>query len=261
MNSIIALTFAVGHGLLLASLSFAQTPDTDAPKPEDAYVRILNGCDTSQSERWRTGVDLKFKDKIIGADIRLGEKGPLGKISFIGRDTIDVYRHGDSSQSIASVPAKLQQGGFYTLVVLGDLEASSADLKVAVVQEFPLAQESQRSGQCRIVLINTVSAYPVGLSIGNNPPQKLPYGEVKELFLPPGELDLGLWFTDKTGKSKRLQAGMIAEAGANFTAIVHPSQERSDRPAFFRINSREDRAMIQEVEAEAAITASPQATN
>ncbi len=83
----------------------------DPEKPRDAFVKIMNACDTSQNERWRTGLDLKFKDQTIGKDIRLGERGPTGKISFTGRDFIEVFRRGDDSGPLVRVPANLKAGG------------------------------------------------------------------------------------------------------------------------------------------------------
>lgn len=229
---------------LLHSQTGGNSPGDE--KMKDAYVKIVNACDTSQPERWRTGLDLKFKDQAIGRDIRLGERGPIGKISFVGRDLIDVYRHGDS-RVLASVPARLQAGGIYTLVVMGSLEANSADLKVEVIEEFPLPPESERPGQCRVVFLNAVKSYPVSISVGKETPLTLAFGEKRELFLNPGEQDLGLWFRDSKGAPQRLQAGMVAETGANYTAVLHPSEERSDRPSLFRFNAVEDRTRANEM--------------
>ena len=222
-------------------------PDND--KPRDAYVKIINACDTSQAKRWETGLDLKFKNRSIGQDIRMGERGPIAKITFTGKDIIEVYRNGDDSHALASVPALLKKGGIYSLVVMGQIEASSADLNVAVIEEFPLPPESERPGQCRLVLLNAVRSYPVSLSVGNAAPLQLQFGQQKEVFLSPGKIDLGLWFTDSKGNKQRLQAGMIAEPGGNFTAVVHPSEERSDRPALFRFSVVEGRAAIKDTEA------------
>ena len=231
------------------------TPVDD--KPKDAYIKIINACDTTQPERWRTGLDLKFKGKPIGRDIRLGERGPIGKISFTGKDVIEVFRQGDDTQALASVPALLKGGGFYTLVIMGQIGASSADLKVAVVEEYPLPPSSERPGLCRVDLLNAVQAYPVSLSIGKDPPQPLTFGERKEIFLPPGEIDLGLWFTDSKGVRQRLQAGMVAQAGGNITAVVHPSEERADRPGFFRADAMDDRAAVAEMNAKPEMSPTP----
>jgi hypothetical protein len=223
----------------------------------DAYVKIINACDTSQPERWRTGLDLKFKGKPIGRDIRLGERGPVGKISFTGKDVIEVYRQGDDSHALASVPALLKRGGLYTLVVMGEIGTSSANLRVVVVEEYPLPQSSERPGLCRVILLNAVQAYPVSLSIGKDLPQVLTSGEQKEMFLPPGEIDIGLWFTDTKGIRQRLQAGMVAHAGGNITAVVHPSKERADRPSFFRANAMDDRTAVGEMEAKPEMSPTP----
>lgn len=245
MNRSISLALASAFGFSFAGQA-AEPSSSKSVNPEVAYVRILNGCDTSQAERWRTGVDLKFKEALIGSDIRLGESGPLEKISFSGRDTIDVYRAGNYTRAIAGVPATLQKGGFYTLVVMGNLERDSASIQVAVVQESPLPPESVRSGFCRMVLVCTVSDYPVAFSVGQGPPQKLLFGEQREFFLPPGEMDFGVWFVDSDGKTKRIQAGLSARAGANLTTVIHPSPGSPRRPAFCRIYGGVERALLLE---------------
>jgi len=105
-------------------------------------------------------------------------------------------------------------------------------------------------GQCAYSCISArICTLTPFSSIGSEPPKPLPYGDIQEFQLPPGELDLGLWFADKTGTSKRLQAGMIAQGGDNFTAIVHPSEERADRPSFYRADAREARSAVQEQDA------------
>ncbi len=247
--------------ITLCALSPSRGQTDEAPpeddKPKDAYIKIINACDTTQPERWRTGLDLKFKGKAIGRDIRSGERGPIGKISFTGKDVIDVYRQGDDTHALASVPALLKRGGMYTLVVMGEIGTSSADLKVVVVEEHPLPPSSERPGLCRVNLLNAVKAYPVALSIGKEPPQALTYGEQNVIFLSPGEIDLGLWFTDSKGIRQRLQAGMVALAGGNFTAVIHPSEERADRPSFFRANALEDRASVAELDAKPQLSPTP----
>lgn len=222
-------------------------------KPRVAYVKIFNACDTSQPERWRTGLDLNFKGNTIGRDIRIGERGPVGKITFTGKDAIEVYRSGDDAHVLASVPALLQPGGSYTLVVIGKIEASTSDLNVSVIEEFPIPPQSKRPDQCRVILLNAVESFPVALSVGKEFRQPLPFGEQREVFLVPGGVDLGIWFNDSKGIRRRLQAGMIATAGGNYTAVIHPSEERSDRPSLFRSSATEDRASIRDMEKSAEI--------
>lgn len=211
-------------------------------KTRDAFVKIMNVCDTSQKERWRTGLDLKFKNRTIGSDIRLGEHGPTGKISFTGRDCIEVFRHGTNSQPLARVPANLKSGGFYTLVVLGQLDSDSVKLDVRVIEEYPIPEAGNRKGQCRVQLVNAIEKFPIAIGINTEDPTPISFGETHELFFPPGEVDLGLFFKDSRGELRRLQAGLIAEPDGNYTAVVYPSAERSDRPGFMRTNAASERA-------------------
>lgn len=225
---------------------------SDAEKPKDAFIKIVNACDTAQPERWRTGLDLTFKGSLIGRDIRAGERGPIGKISFTGKDVIEVYKSGESTRALASVPATLKAGGFYTLVTFGNIEAELSNVRVIAVEEYPLAPASERPGQCRVVFLNTIASYPISLSVGKDAPRPLPFGEITEMFFSPGEVDLGIWFRDPKGEMRRLQSGLIAEAGGNYTAVIHPSAERSDRPSLFRANAAEDRTFVKESKAKPA---------
>jgi len=213
----------------------------DPEKPRNAFVKIMNACDTSQNERWRTGLDLKFKDQTIGKDIRLGERGPTGKISFTGRDFIEVFRQGDDSRPLVRVPANLKAGGFYTLVVLGQLDADSAQVDVRVVEEYPVPEASDKKDRCRMQLVNAVGKFPVAIGIKNEKPIPISFGEIRELVFSPGAVDLGLFFQNSKGETQRLQSGLIAKPGDNLTAIVHPSAERPERPELLRVNAASDR--------------------
>lgn len=210
--------------LLLAAASAAATePGSDQTR--EVSVRIINACDTMQSERWRTGLDLAFQGRVIGRDIRLGESGPRGKIHCAGSDVIEVFRH--RGPVLVRVPARLRAGGQYTLVVFGQLEADSARLKVRMIEEAA----GKPDAPCRILVINTIENFPVALGINQSPPSRLPAGEVRELDFSPGLVALGLYFPDPLGNPRRLQAGLRAEPGSLHTAVIHPSPERPDRPA------------------------------
>lgn len=213
--------------LLLVATATAHASDLRTEAPSDASIRILNGCDTSQKERWRTGLDLTFKGRIIGQDIRLGESGPRGKITCAGKDVIEVFRHGTSAPALARVPAKLRDGGTYSLIVYGQLESDSARLGVRVIEEAT----GKPDGMCRMILINTIEKFPVAIGIDLAAPASLPAGEVREFVFSPGQVNIGLYFLDPQGKPQRLQAGLRAEPGARHTAVIHPSSERPDRPA------------------------------
>jgi hypothetical protein len=240
-------TASLPMGIVLLGLAVgiaeirARDPSEADEKPRDARIRILNACDTVQPERWRTGLDLRFRDRTIGRDIRIGERGPSGRISFTGKDVIEVARAGGDGTPIASVPARLKPSGRYSLVVMGWLDADSSDLDVRVVEEYPIPEQSIRPQKCRIQLLNAVRGFPVGVEINGVKIPPLAYGEIRELFLHPGEPDIGLLFSDADGVTRRMQCGMRAQPGDNFTAVIHPSSERSDRPAFFRVNAAAER--------------------
>ncbi|MEI6071600.1 MAG: hypothetical protein WCS31_07395 [Verrucomicrobiae bacterium] len=222
--------FLAGGAPLVAQIN------SSAEKPRVASIKILNACDTAQPDRWRTGLDLKFKDRAIGRDIRIGERGPVGRISFTGKDFIEVFRHGEDSRPLARVPATLK-AGCYTIVVVGQLDADSSSVDVQVIEEFPIPQESLRPGQCRVQLLNAVRKFPVAVEINGRKLAPIACGEIRELFFPPGEMDIVLLFSDLRGGIGRLQSGMLAKAGDNCTAVIQPSAERSDRPELTRANA------------------------
>ncbi len=204
-----------------------------------AHIKILNVCDTSQADRWRTGVDLRFRERTIGRDIRIGERGPVGRILFTGKDLIEVFRSGGDPRPLLRVPAALKASGVYTLIVMGQLE--SAALDVRVVEEYPIPQESIRPGQCRVQLLNALEKFPVQVEINRQRAPALAFGETCEIFLTPGEVEISLLFPNATGGISRLESGMLAKPGDNYTLVIHPSAERSDRPELFRANAAAER--------------------
>lgn len=213
--------------LLLAAAATVRASEADTDEPTDASIRIINGCDTSQKERWRTGLDLTFHGRMIGRDIRLGESGPRGRITCAGKDVIEVFRHGASAPSLLRVPAKLRDGGSYSLVVFGLLEADSARLEARVIEEAA----GKPDGMCRMLVIDTIKNFPVAIAIDPAPPASLPAGEVREFICAPRPVNIGLYFIDPQGNLRRLQAGLRAEPNGRQTAVLHPSSERPDRPA------------------------------
>jgi hypothetical protein len=226
----VAVLSASGPAVAQRAASGADKKD----QPKDAWIKILNVCDTAQPERWRTGLDLRFQDQTIGGDIRIGETGPVGKIAFTGKDFIEVFRHGTDAEPLVRVPANLKAGGHYSLVIMGELNAGSANLDVRVIEEYPIPQESLRPGHCRVQLLNAVQKFPVAVEINRQKLAPIAFGEIREVFLLPGEMDIGLVFTDARGETRRLQSGLVARPGDHYTAVIHPSAERSDRPDLFR---------------------------
>ena len=235
----VAVLSASGPAVAQRAASGADKKD----QPKDAWIKILNVCDTAQPERWRTGLDLRFQDQTIGRDIRLGETGPAGEIAFTGKDFIEVFRHGTDAHPLARVPANLNAGGHYTLVIMGELEVGSANLDVRVIEEYPIPQESLRQGQCRVQLLNAVQKFPVAVEINKQKLAPMAFKEIREVFLLPGEMDIGLLFTDARGETRRLQSGLVAKPGDHYTAVIHPSAERSDRPDFFRAKASGEHAV------------------
>jgi hypothetical protein len=216
-------------------LSHAQTEPRE--KPTDAYIRILNCCDTDQAERWRTGLDLKFKDNYIGRDIRIARQGPLGKISFVGKDTIEVFRTGGTQDPIAKIPASLKAGGFYTILVLGNLGASASDVQVKLVEEYPIPEDTIPPGMVRMQLVNAVKNFPAAIRIkstSGNPSPK--WAELSQYLLPPGELEMDLVYRDSGGKVVTVPWVVEISADEDYVGVIHPSRDRSDIPSFLRIN-------------------------
>jgi hypothetical protein len=213
-----------------------------ATAKENAHIKILNVCDTSQADRWRTGVDLRFQERTIGKDIRMGERGPLGRITFTGKDFIEIFRAGGDPGPLLRVPATLKASGVYTLVVMGQLDAASTTLDVRVIEEYPIPKESIRPEQCRIQLLNALQKFPVAVEINRQKAPALAFGETCEIFLTPGEVTITLIFGDGAKGASRLQSGMVAKPGDNYTLVIHPSAERSDRPELFRANAAAERA-------------------
>lgn len=230
---------------LLWAPGFLQSQSDTPEKPKDAYIRILNCCDTDQAERWKTGLDLKFKDKYIGKDIRIARQGPVGKISFVGKDTIEVFRTGSANQAIARIPASLKAGGFYTILVLGNLSASESNVEIKLIEDFPFLENELQPGMVRVQLVNAVKQYPVALSMksrGIN--SSLKYSELQKYYFVPGQLEMDLVYRDKSGKAVTVHWLIETAPGEDYLAVIHPSRDRGDIPTFLRINVAASRNQI-----------------
>jgi hypothetical protein len=229
--------------LLLPCLLHSQS---DTPeKPKDADIRILNCCDTDQAERWRTGLDLKFKNQYIGRDIRIAQRGPVGKISFVGKDTIEVFRTEDANRAIARIPASLKAGGFYTILVLGNLGASTSDVEIKLIEEFPMPENELQPDMVRMQLVNAVKNYPVALKIRSGSTNSSPeYSELQKYFFAPGELEMDLVYRQDSGKVVSVPWLIETARGDDYVAVIHPSKHRSNTPTFMRINVAASRNQI-----------------
>jgi hypothetical protein len=224
-------------------LGLCQSESTE--KPKDAYIRILNCCDTDQEARWKTGLDLKFKGEFIGRDIRIGRQGPLGKIEFVGRDNIEVFRTENPKEAIAKIPATLKPGGFYTILVLGNLAANASDVKLKLIEEFPVPETDLIPGMVRMQLVNAVKNYPTALNLKANAPAAPPkYGEVAKIFLPIGEVKMDLIYRGSGSQIVSIPWTIETSNGEDYVGVIHPSRHRSDTPTFSRINVATSRDAI-----------------
>ncbi|MFV0415464.1 MAG: hypothetical protein ACK5NG_03770 [Chthoniobacterales bacterium] len=223
-------------------------------EPSVAYIKILNACDTNQSERWKTGLNLTFNEETLGSDVRIGEIGLLARVSSTSKDELSIFRSDVSGKSVGTqalekIPAKFQEGGLYTAVVLGDIEENSANLQLQVLQQYPIPPQSKRPGKCRVVLLNAISKFPVSVDIAGGNPQQLAFNKPSEFFINPGEVNIGLNFKDKRGKDQRIQSGLVAQAGGNIIAVVLYPAERGDRPTLRRFDVSQDLERVEQIKA------------
>jgi hypothetical protein len=225
--------------------STAFTQSVDREKPNDAYIRILNCCDTTQTERWKTGLDLKFKDNYIGRDIRLATYGPVGKISYVGRDFIEVFRTGETEKPIAQIPATLKPGGFYSVVVMGIIGKTDSDVVVKLIEEYPLTNQERPPGTFRMVVLNAIKNYPVLFRPVGDKTSSIPkFSETAELNLPLGEQEMELIYENEERKTITNPWIVLIEEGGDYLTVIHPSRDRGSLPTLLQLNMAEARATL-----------------
>ena len=241
---------------VLPLLAIAQAHAEDADKeekPKDAFVKIFNATFRNGVETWETGLDLKFHDEPLANDVRVGEGGLVRQITYKQKDTVDVFRHReflknpgpDTKLPAAKIAATFDEGSVTLLVVHGEVSATGEKLKVDMIREFPVPEESRRPGMARMVLANLRDGAPVFLSIGKLEPIQIAPDERREVFLPPGETEIFL-IHKETGKTdyKRQLAVFKFKANRNYTGIVLPAAEIPSRPVLRISDSNQDWAGI-----------------
>lgn len=241
-------------GFLAAALFAQEDAETASADAITAYVKIINACETSLAERWRAGLDFRFKKQNLATDVRIGEQGPYRKVEITGRDRLLVYRHGESRASL-QLPANLENGGFYTLVLTGLIGDPADSLKAEILRDYPLGDKSASPEQARVTILNAVAKFPVSLSIGEGHPQILPIGTQREITQAVGQGDLAIWFKNKDGEPRKIGASLQMDGGETYTVVIYPSAERPDRPAVFRFSptlERRQRLAHEKYQAETA---------
>ena len=247
------LMLASGVVILLV-LAPARAEDTEKEeKPKDAFVKIFNATFRNGVETWETGLDLKFHDKPLANDVRVGEGGLVRQITYKKKDTVDVFRHReflknpgpDTQLPAAKIATSFDEGSVTLLVVYGEITPTGGKLKVDTIREFPVPEESQRPGMARLVLANFRQTEPVFVLIGEMEAMQISANERREIFIPPGETEIFL-IHKETGKIdyKRQLAVFKFKVNRNYTGIILPAAEIPSRPVLRISDSNQDWAGI-----------------
>ena len=222
-------------------------------KPKDAFVKIFNATFRNGVETCETGLDLKFQDKPLANDVRVGEGGLVRQITYKKKDTVDVFRHreflknpGPTTQlPAAKITTTFDEGSMTLLVVHGEITPTGEKLKIDTIREFPVPEESQRPGMARLVLANFRQTEPVFVSVGKLEAFQISANERREVFISPGETEIFL-IHKESGKIdyKRQLAVFKFKANRNYTGIILPAAEIPSRPVLRISDSNQDWAGI-----------------
>lgn len=218
----------VGVLLVAPVLAFAQDQPEDDKKPKDAFVRIVNACTIEMREPWRAGLDLTFKDQPLAIDMRGAEAATYKRITFVGKDTVDVMATGKKSKLVA-VPATFEKGGFYSIYLTGEISDAGYKVTPLVVTDFPVPPAKLRQGYARVNVFNAISTFPVKLQLDNGSTVKLAALSFTELYLTPGSHPYRIFFPYKSAE-RDMQGFLIVAANSGYSAIISASPEKADRP-------------------------------
>jgi hypothetical protein len=209
--------------------------------PKSAFVKIFNAALRNGVERWETGLDLTFREQKLASDVRSGEGGLVRQITYKSKDTVDVHRHREflsnkrpaSSRPAAQLATTFDPVSIHLLVVHGELGPNGEKLRINVIKEFPVPDEVMQSGKARFSVANFRPGKPVFLAIGSMPPLELPYMGQHEFFLEPNEVEIFLIHKKPSDTEFRRQLTLFKfEGDRNYTGIIAPAVEITDRPIF-----------------------------
>jgi hypothetical protein len=240
--------------VILFLLAPARAEETEKEeKPKDAFVKVFNATFRNGVEAWETGLDLKFHNKPLANDVRVGEGGLVRQITYKKKDTVDVFRHReflkipahDTQLPAAKIAASFDEGSMTLLVVYGEITPTGGKLKVDTIREFPVPEESRRPGMARLVIANFRQTEPVFVSIDEMEAMQFSANERREVFIPPGETEIFL-IHKESGKIdyKRQLAVFEFKANRNYTGIILPAAEIPSRPVLRISDSNQEWAGI-----------------
>lgn len=216
----------------LAVCSWAQEGGEKPDTPKSAYIKVVNACDVKLPEPWRAGLDLSFKDNILAADIRPGERCSYRKITFTGKDHINL-RMTQTKTEATRVPATFEKGCFYTLVITGQVSETGTKVDATIRKDFPGDPGKERGGFARVNVINTITSFPVSVTSDKGTPVSSDDGQ-KNFYFSGGEQPLTLKFKDVKGRDQTFKNSIIVEPDKNYSAIILNSTEGGNRPVVFK---------------------------
>lgn len=238
---------------LLNPITTHAASDANDEKPKDAFVKIFNATYRNGAEKWETGLNLKFHDKPVANDVRVGESGLVRQIFYKQKDTIDVFRNREylknpapaNNLPAAKLSTSFDEGSVTLLVVHGEITPNGENLNIEAICEFPVNEESRRPGMARLLLANFRQGEPIFLSIGAIDTLELQHNEKREIFIAPGATEIFLIHRQNSKSDyKRQLAAFDFKSDHNYTGIISPSSEIPTRPSLRISDSNQDWATI-----------------
>lgn len=220
----------------------AKPEDSDKPKTEKAFVRLLNACVVELEDPWASGLDFFFKEIPLAVDLRMGEGGGYREIEFLAEDVLTVRRHGQTAV-LAELPATLQAGTFNTFVVVGVLRERRSEVRI-----LPLLDGAEAGPKAGTIRLLNVCPTPLTLDLGKQRGLRPIVGEWFQGSVTVGTTLVRLFFAqpDRENEILEVQQELIAGQGDAFTMIItqtpHAKPHIRARPRIFLVNETQARA-------------------
>jgi hypothetical protein len=218
-------------GFATATCFGQSAPAKKNPAGKIALVSFVNACSTNMQEHWKASIDIYFKGNILSQDLRMGEASLLQSVENDGEGFVEIRRHA-TEQVLKRVPASLTPGTFNTVLVTGRIDSGASAVEALVLRDYPLQESQIRPDRARLVIVSGIMNYPTNVIIAEQVFKNLKPGVATEVFMPPGEHEIKMYFKDnKLGPGDHnTLSGILAEAGRSYNVVFFDSPRKPGRP-------------------------------
>lgn len=229
--SLRTLAATLGLGIVFLPSHVQAQSDAKSAAEKEAIVSFFNACSTDMSEHWKASVDVYFKGEPLCQDLRMGESSLLRTVLNDGQGSLEIRKSG-TDQVLTQVSAAFMPKTFNTVLLTGLIGSGSSSVKALVLRDYPLEKNQIPADRARLVIASGISNYPTNVSIGGQILKNLKPGAATEMFMPPGEHEIKMFFIDKKlGPGfHNTSSGLLAESGKSYNVFFFDSPRLPGRP-------------------------------